>query len=164
MGIHVWYMWDFHFLWCGMHVGFKRKWKHSDIEFPFVNVGWMWDLQKKWVFVFTFWYRNCDLSKYCLWCCIGKVSILLMSIRVGYMWDFHLIWCGMHVGFKRKWKHSHIGFPFVNVGWMWDLQKNWVFVFIFGTESVIWQSNAYGGGGEVAAKQRCNCFQVFLQI
>ena len=32
---------------------------------------------------------------------------------------------------------------------------------LVGTESVICQSYANGGGGEVAAKWRCNCFQVF---
>ena len=59
---YVGYMWDFHFLWCGMHVGSKRKWKHSDTGFPFVNVGCMWDLQKKWVCVFTFRYWSSDMS------------------------------------------------------------------------------------------------------
>ena len=73
----------------------------------------MWDecgmnrRKKKLVFVFHFWYRNCDMS----------------------MWDE----CG-------------------------------ILFLLFGPEIMICQSNAYGGGEEVAAKQRCNCFQVFLQI
>ena len=48
---------------------------------------------------------------------------------------------------------------------MWDacgIYERGVFVLLlFGTEVVICQTNAYGGGGEVAAKERCICFQVF---
>ena len=42
---------------------------------------------------------------------------------------------------------------------MWD--ECGISFVLFGTEIVICPSNAYGGGGEVAAKQRCDCFQVF---
>ena len=28
------------------------------------------------------------------------------SIYVGCMWDVHFSWCGIHVGFLRRWKHS----------------------------------------------------------
>ena len=49
-------------------------------------------------------------------CCIGKLSILLMSIDVGCMWDFHLVWCGMHVGFKKKVKTFIYRIPFCKCG------------------------------------------------
>ena len=43
------------------------------------------------------------------------------SIYVGCMWNVHFSWCGIHVGFLRRWKHSTLHLKIQDSRlWMWD--------------------------------------------